>query len=802
MSEEKDNGLKFDLPKNKSSVIKVIGIGGGGSNAVNHMQNLGIKDIDFVVCNTDSQALEFSEVQNKIQLGASLTEGLGAGANPNVGKNAANESLEDIKEILEKNTKMLFITAGMGGGTGTGAAPVIAKLSKELGLLTVAVVTMPFPFEGKDRMRAAEAGLKELKQHVDSIIVIKNEKLREVYGNLGYKKGFKMADSVLGTAVKVIAEVITKHFLANIDLQDARKVLANSGTAIMGSHSAEGDSRALGAVTGALDSPLLNDSHIHGAKNVLLLIVSGDDDHEITVDEIAEISEYIQTEAGGDTNIILGIGEDPTLNEKIGVTVIATGFDSGENKTSALPSNPSTIKIPLDAELAEEEEITPDEINPLTTPIQKTLASSNPAPTGQTDLFTAVEEAEAELRKEVGEEVDNNGAETLEVLDGENENAETLYPEEFENENNPNEIVFEVTKTIEKTASNDEEISANPIAVAEDEIFETENETETEEEIETAETTFVLEDQEEEIIPSEIVEVEAEVVTETVEIVEVETKVEQTEETQDVQISEILEALGSVKESEETVVEEETVPVLESTLTEDVVVETTSVEVLESDKPEKDGLSFELDSEDFVFTDEPVAEADEPKTKEPIDEPVLDPLNFSISEMNEHKNGSISLSENGNPTEENNITERETEEEPLKHTLDDLQNLEKMLGVKTSATSQPATKETPVDESLLFKVKTVEKEVEPEEESSPLENKINTASFKRINDRAKRLNTFNYKFRNMDTDNKEPAFKRQGIEVQNKGISNENTLSRMMVNGNGKDTNIQSSNSFLHDNVD
>jgi len=321
---EFDN-ISFDLPKNQSNVIKVIGVGGGGSNAINHMFRQGIKGVDFVICNTDSQALENSPVPIKIQLGVSLTEGLGAGANPEVGKDAAIESMEEIKTMLSTNTKMIFITAGMGGGTGTGAAPIIAKMAKDLDVLTVGIVTIPFQFEGKMRNEQAQLGVENLRRNVDSLIVINNNKLREVYGNLGFKAGFSKADEVLATASRGIAEVITHHYTQNIDLRDAKTVLANSGTAIMGSASAVGSNRAHEAISMALDSPLLNDNKISGAKNVLLLIVSGSE--EITIDEIGEISDYIQTEAGHGANIIMGVGEDTTLEKAIAVTVIATGFN-------------------------------------------------------------------------------------------------------------------------------------------------------------------------------------------------------------------------------------------------------------------------------------------------------------------------------------------------------------------------------------------------------------------------------------------------------------------------------------------
>lgn len=317
--------IAFDLPKNQSNVIKVIGVGGGGSNAINHMFQAGINGVDFVICNTDSQALNNSPVPNKIQLGVSLTEGLGAGANPEVGEQAAIESMEEIKRMLEPTTKMIFITAGMGGGTGTGAAPVIAKMAKEMDVLTVGIVTMPFLFEGKMRCQQAQLGIEKLRANVDSLIVINNNKLREVYGNLGFKAGFSKADEVLATAARGIAEVITHHYTQNIDLRDAKTVLSSSGTAIMGSAISSGSARAHEAIMKALDSPLLNDNKITGAKNVLLLIVSGS--QEITIDEIGEINDHIQNEAGFGANIIMGVGEDEGLGEAIAVTVIATGFN-------------------------------------------------------------------------------------------------------------------------------------------------------------------------------------------------------------------------------------------------------------------------------------------------------------------------------------------------------------------------------------------------------------------------------------------------------------------------------------------
>ncbi len=335
--------INFDLPKNQSSDIKVLGVGGGGSNAVNYMFKQGIEGVDFIVCNTDSQALDCSPVPNKIQLGVSLTEGRGAGSIPAVGKNAAIEDLDRIRELLEKNTKMLFITAGMGGGTGTGAAPVIAKACKDLNILTVGIVTIPFAFEGRKRRLQAEEGIKELKENVDALIVICNDKLRELYGNLSVTDAFSKADNVLTTAAKGIAEIITLTGGVNVDFADVRTVMSNSGVAIMGSGSAEGEDRAIKAVETALASPLLNDNNIRGASNVLLNILSGKE--EILMDEITEITDYIQTEAGSTADIIWGYGKDESLGNKINVILVATGFGENSDLGYNLEIKPTQKKV-------------------------------------------------------------------------------------------------------------------------------------------------------------------------------------------------------------------------------------------------------------------------------------------------------------------------------------------------------------------------------------------------------------------------------------------------------------------------
>ena len=330
---ENENIIDFNLPKNQSSVIKVIGIGGGGGNAINYMYKNGIKGVDFAVCNTDTQALEASPIPVKIQLGESLTNGLGAGSNPQVGKEAAMESIDRVNELLDSNTNMLFITAGMGGGTGTGAAPVIAKAARDKGILTVGVVTMPFETEGGRRHDHAKVGLEELRNNVDTLLVINNQKLLEVHGDLKLRQAFSKANEVLNTATKGIAEVITQHLTVNIDLSDARLVLQESGTAIMGQAEAEGENRAVEAVKNALDSPLLNDNDIYGSKHVLLKIVTGDsEEDEISMNELKLITDTIQKQAGNNVNIINGVGTDANLGSKLSVTVIATGFDVKEEE--------------------------------------------------------------------------------------------------------------------------------------------------------------------------------------------------------------------------------------------------------------------------------------------------------------------------------------------------------------------------------------------------------------------------------------------------------------------------------------
>jgi cell division protein FtsZ len=388
------NNISFDLPKNQSNVIKVIGVGGGGSNAVNHMFSKGIKGVDFVICNTDSQALHNSPVPIKIQLGATLTEGLGAGANPIIGEEAAKESIEEIRNMLDRQSKMLFITVGMGGGTGTGAAPVIAKVAREMDILTVGIVTTPFAFEGKMRNEQAQTGIEKLREHVDSLVIINNNKLREVFGNLGFKAGFSKADEVLSTAATGIAQVITHHYTQNIDLRDAKTVLSDSGTAIMGSATASGSNRAQDVITKALDSPLLNDNRITGAKKVLLLIVSGAT--EVTIDEIGEINDYIQSEAKTNVDIIMGVGEDESLGDAISVTIIATGFTYDQQEAiTALDSKKIIHK--LEDNTREKEQVA--------TPVKKEIKSDISEPVVRHTLEEMNDEKPEDPKDHIAEKI-------------------------------------------------------------------------------------------------------------------------------------------------------------------------------------------------------------------------------------------------------------------------------------------------------------------------------------------------------------------------------------------------------------
>ena len=463
--------LAFDLPKNQSSVIKVIGVGGGGSNAVNYMYEHGIEGVDFAVCNTDLQALEASPITTKIQIGAEITEGLGAGANPEVGRKAAEESIDRISELLETNTKMLFITAGMGGGTGTGAAPIIAKVAREKEILTVAVVTVPFWTEGGFRKKYAEKGLEELRQNVDTLLVINNDKLIEVYGDLTLSKAFAKANEVLNTATKGIAEVISQTLMVNIDLNDAKRVLKDSGSAVMGQAYASGENRAIDAIEGALDSPLLHDNNIRGAQQVLLKIVTGPGEKEIRMTELFNIKKHIQDVAGSDVNIIEGIGVEEGMDDEISVTVIATGFKVNQVFESEKDVKPKVYDLETDN--TEKQKITEPkkEVN-----TSAETAESDPQATINFDLQHEAPTLNLELEEEISEEspmdfplTPNETTHQNEATSDnhDDENSEEILVHTLEMEEEAEEIISELkdNTTKDEVASINHGITAEQMAM-------------------------------------------------------------------------------------------------------------------------------------------------------------------------------------------------------------------------------------------------------------------------------------------------------------------------------------------------
>jgi len=672
--------ITFDLPKNQSNVIKVIGVGGGGSNAINHMFRQGIIGVDFVVCNTDSQALHTSPVPNKIQLGVSLTEGLGAGAKPEIGQQAALESIEEIEKMLDANTKMVFITAGMGGGTGTGAAPVIAQLAKERGILTVGIVTIPFQFEGKNRSEQAMEGVERLRKQVDSLIVINNNKLREVYGNLGFKAGFSKADEVLATASKGIAEVITNHLTMNIDLKDAKTVLSDSGTAIMGSYVASGSERAKIAIQSALDSPLLNDNKITGAKNVLLLITFGSD--EITIDEISEINEYIQNEAGHNANIIMGIGEDEKLEDSISVTVIATGFNIEQQK-EIINAEPQKIIHSLDGEQKLQHNLTP---NAVSTPVVS-----------------------------VNEPIANNV--TFEVETPKEVSTETAQKIVFE----LNDFEVEQPQTVQAPVS--DLIPTSDYIKNLDVFFENVSE-------EFQQPVF-----------------------------QVETPVQTIQQVE--YIAPVVNVAPPVQEFE---------------------IISNSVREIEVIEPE-----FVVANDDFNFS------LDLFETKAESNQ---NTIVFELSE--ETKDIKVNEAVQFFP-----VTEL-SQEGIIKYTLEE--EIEETF--EPAATIQYAAE--PIDEEVNFTVKqTVTSDVPSEnnfsfDTASPVEMSIEEILRSRAEERKNKLKSFNHKFNNpsrIDDLEKEPAFRRQGLDVTS--MPNQNNQSRMSLGiDSNDDIQLRSNNSFLHDNVD
>ncbi|MEE9349891.1 MAG: cell division protein FtsZ [Flavobacteriaceae bacterium] len=694
------NGLQFNLPKNQSNVIKVIGVGGGGGNAVNHMYSKAIEGVDFVICNTDAQALSNSPIPTKIQLGAMLTEGLGAGANPEIGKQSALESLQVLENMLDNKTKMIFITVGMGGGTGTGAAPVIAKMAKDKGILTIAIVTTPFGFEGKVRNDQAQDGINKLREQVDSIIVINNNKLREVYGNLGYKTGFSKADEVLSTAAIGIAKVITMHYMQNIDFRDARTVLTNSGSAIMGSAIGEGANRAQDAITKALDSPLLNDNKIIGAKNVLLLIVSGNT--EITIDEIGEINDFIRSEAKADVNIIMGVGDDLTLGNTVAVTIIATGFNKEvQSKISVVETK--KVIFDLDDTAKKETKFTFDKADVKEDPIIEKPKAESPK-----ILHQLIEEKVASKKPlnlfDIDVDFEFIQKKTIVIDDVDAIKTKGFLGDSFSEELSQSET--------EITTDNDLEIS-------------------------------IVDESEFDIIPTtqlikEIDVVYNEVVTEDVEsLLDLEHEFEITSVISEIEVID-MEIVAPPKE------------ILEDQMS----------------------FAFELP-------------LDVTPKKEPIKEPTIK------ADLEEAK--------------QINVIDTEIVSENKVFKLDDYLELEKTL----SDASATKVEEEIADETLKFTAKTVTTkeqnvEVVDTKDVDPLNSTIKELA-NRASDRRIKMKDFNYKFtnkakKNIDELEKQPAYKRNNVALDDTSDSSE--TSRISLNVDGKDLNFRSNNSFLHDNVD
>ncbi len=748
--------MKFDLPEH-SSIIKVIGVGGGGSNAVNHMYRQGIKGVDFIVCNTDKQALDMSPVPHKIVLGTTLTEGRGAGSLPEVGRNAAIENIEDIRSVLANNTKMVFITAGMGGGTGTGAAPIIAGIAREMGILTVAIVTVPFLFEGKKRRQQAEDGLEQLKQNVDTLLVVCNDKLREMYGNLKLSDAFSHADDVLAIAAKSIAEVISLTQQINVDFADVCTVMRNSGVAIMGSAAVSGENRSTRAVEMALNSPLLNDNNITGARYVLLNIISGE--NEITMDELGEITDYIQEAAGQTAEIIKGYGVDPSLGDSVNVTIIATGFNQNNPIAYEYTKKQAEEKVVLKLEenktetVAElvKEETKAETVNPL----EPFLVSKQPEPIAE------VKTIEAEI-------------------------ANPLEP-------------FLITKVEEPVA----EIVAAPIAevTLEEEILEPIAEVTLEEEILEPIAEVTLE--EEILAPIAEVTLEEEILAPIAEVtLEEEILAPIAEVTLE---EEILAPIAEV-----TLEEEILAPIAEVTLEEEILAPIAEVTLTEETF---NPVAELLELAEFVS---PVSETETDEVVEPVlnTNVVFEITNYSSSENSD-------LNENSNLeliAEEEIYSEpiAETWSEPVAEmTVEPVAeiNLVSEPVAEVTYVNEPVAEETNYNEPYLIKKSEPVAEVSAETvladklNQEELEKRIQTEELqKKAQERIMKLKALSLKLKTPKGLNEmehEPAYKRRNVSLENVPHSSESQVSRYTLTENEeKKIEIRPNNSFLHDNVD
>ena len=792
-----EDGIQFNLPKNRSSVIKVIGVGGGGSNAVNHMTRVGVNGVDFIVCNTDAQALYHSPVPNKVQLGASLTEGLGAGADPEIGLKAANESIAEITKMLENGTKMCFVTAGMGGGTGTGAAPVIAQAAKDMGILTVGIITSPFSFEGNIRAVQAEKGIAEMRDAVDSLIVINNDKLRQVYGDLGFRNAFSKADEVLAGAAKGIAEVITNHYTQNIDLRDAKTVLENSGSALFGTASAEGEDRAAMAVSAALDSPLLNDNHIKGAQNILLLLTSGEGDHEITIDEIGEITDHIQREAGGNANVIMGIGGQNEEGSKITCTIIATGFPTGKR---VLPTDkPEMVVHTLDEE-KQESSVIKEETN-FTAPIVNPEATLEDSQDRVVMDLGDFEETQEEVQTNQVQEdiVDQQEDEPQDEFDEDKNPLEGFPqipeedPEIFETRLNEEafddeEATVHVLEWDISDEAPDQEDQESDLQEEEPQLLSTEDAEPVIHSIENSSTEEDETDSQEgglEVSPWDLFSQAVEPEEEEIELVIID-EVEQETETPDSipeVASEFDEPAPAPMERPQGMVEQQSQedPTLEEPIdleSSDEPTETLATSTFTLEDIEGDGFALnleEIEASERTTTQESTTNS----------ETTYEAFDLSLSEVPNL----------GNKAQQESIDHSLTVPSPEFHE------------------SEIATEDVEEDEaSLAFEVKTVEVITAPEVEERSHEEDMdrpisavkadNAGDFPtKVKDRISRLQAFQYQFKGtnqIEESERVPAYMRQGVDVDLEHKS-EDKPSNIGIDSEG---NIRTNNSFLHDNVD
>ncbi len=809
-----EDGIQFNLPKNRSSVIKVIGVGGGGSNAVNHMTHVGVNGVDFIVCNTDAQALYHSPVPNKVQLGASLTEGLGAGADPEIGHRAAQESIAEITKMLENGTKMCFVTAGMGGGTGTGAAPVIAKAARDMGILTVGIITSPFSFEGNIRATQAEVGIKAMRESVDSLIVINNDKLRQVYGDLGFRNAFSKADEVLAGAAKGIAEVITNHYTQNIDLRDAKTVLENSGSALFGTGTAEGDDRAALAISAALDSPLLNDNHIKGAKNILLLLTSGEGKHEITIDEIGEITDHIQREAGGNANVIMGIGGQQEEGSKITCTIIATGFPTGKQ---VLPTDvPEVVVHTLDEKKEEPIVVAQPQDKVFETP-QEPAAEKQEEPGDrvlmdlgdfeeeETPYFEAEKEEESLSAEALLEEDPRAGFPQIPEED-ESIFESSLQGQEFEDEQPMVHVLewdmedeLDEEDIVAEDTSNEPQLVESE-ATLEEEITEIAAESE-----DTVPVIHTLEDEVEEETPV------------------LEAQEEETEEPQgglEVAAWDLFsQAIEPEEEEIELVIVDEVEEEPEAPVTvPEVAAEFEAPAPAPMERPQ--GMVEQQESTDAAF-EEPMPETLEEQA------PTLATSTFTLDDI-EGDGFALNLEEI-EASERPAPQEREAAATETTYEAFDL-SLSEVPGLKVKAQQDsiensfqvPAPEfnspEIEVEEAeeegpaMEFQVRAAEQIEAPVEEPLPgaddMDRPIsavkaaNAGDFpKKVKERISRLSSYQYQFKSahqIDEAERIPAYMRQGLDVEMDHKSDEQP-SNIGVDGEG---NLRTNNSFLHDNVD